>query len=330
MERKITHAYVKAFAARVVNLPRDMAIEKRKQVNTLRDRLKSHIAAYPGFSLVKMLHGGSVAKGTALRTFNDFDVAIYVQRDDAPVEEAEIVEWIAERLREAYKGLLDPSQITPGTHCVNVYFKSSGTNVDVVPVLYEGDPDDRGYLIAKEAVDRTDWLLTSVRLHLAFVQARKNACPEDWAQVVRLVKWWVREQNMSSQGDKFRFKSFMIELICAHLLDTGRVDFTDYVGALEGFFDYIVRTELRERIAFDAYYSALELPNERVGEIEIFDPVNPMNNTARLYEDSDRVRIVDAAEVALDAITEANFATTNDQAVKCWQVVLGSKFRGKE
>lgn len=329
MTQKITHADVKDFAGRVVNLPRQTAIDRRSQVNKLRERLKSHIALNPGFSLVKMLHAGSVAKGTALRTFNDFDVAVYVKRDEAPVKESELVEWLTERLREAYKGLLDPSQITPGTHCVNVHFKSTGTDVDVVPVLYEGDADDRGYLIAKDAGDRTDWLLTSVRLHLDFVQARKNDCPDDWAQVVRLVKWWIREQVMSSPpGDKFRFKSFMVELLCAHLLDTARVDFTDYATALEGFFDYVVRTELRERIAFGTYYPASDLPSTRVGEIEIFDPVNPANNAARLYEQRDRIRIVDAAEAALDAITEAGYATTKDQAVKCWQVVLGSRFRG--
>ncbi|MET9626295.1 CBASS oligonucleotide cyclase [Lentzea sp. NPDC006480] len=329
MTQKITHADVKDFAERVVNLPRQTAIDRRSQVNKLRERLKSHIALNPGFSLVKMLHAGSVAKGTALRTFNDFDVAVYVKRDEAPVKESELVEWLTERLREAYKGLLDPSQITPGTHCVNVHFKSTGTDVDVVPVLYEGDADDCGYLIAKDAGDRTDWLLTSVRLHLDFVQARKNDCPDDWAQVVRLVKWWIREQVMSSPpGDKFRFKSFMVELLCAHLLDTARVDFTDYVTALEGFFDYVVRTELRERIAFDTYYPASDLPSARVGEIEIFDPVNPANNAARLYELRDRIRIVDAAEAALDAITEAGYATTKDHAVKCWQVVLGSRFRG--
>jgi tRNA nucleotidyltransferase (CCA-adding enzyme) len=329
MTPKITHADVAAFSGRAVNLPRDTAYAKREQVNTLRKRLKTHIASNPGFSLVKMLHAGSVAKGTALRTFNDFDVAIYVERDDAPVEEAELVAWTAERLREAYRGLLDPSQITPGTHCVNVHFKSTGTDVDVVPVLYEGDPGDRGYLIAKDAADRTHWLLTSVRLHLDFVQVRKDACKDDWAQVVRLVKWWVREQRMSSgPGDEFRFKSFMVELLCAHLLDTSRVDFTDYVTALDGVFEYIVRTELRERIAFNTYYPASDLPAERVGEIEIFDPVNPKNNTARLYEERDRVRIVEAAEAALDAITEASYATTKEQAVKCWQVVLGNRFRG--
>jgi tRNA nucleotidyltransferase (CCA-adding enzyme) len=320
---KISHDDLVAFAGRVVNLPKAVADEKRRQVNHLRERLAAHIAKNPGFSLVKMLHAGSVAKGTALRTFNDFDVAVYVKKGDAPTREAELIEWIADRLRAAYGGLIDPSQIEAGTHCVNIHFKASGTHVDVVPVLYEGDADDRGYLIAKDTGDR---LLTSVRLHLDFVRQRKNACPDDWAQVVRLVKWWIREQTM--RDGQFRFKSFMVELVCAYLLDKKITAFEDYAVALEGFFDYVVRTELTERIAFTDYYPASALPKNRIGTMEVFDPVNPDNNVARLYEVSDQKRIVLAAEEALDAITEAGFATTQAQAVACWQVVLGSRFKG--
>jgi len=320
---KISHDDLAAFADRVVNLPRTIAEEKRKQVNTLRERLTKHIAENPGFSLVKMLHAGSVAKGTALRTFNDFDVAVYVRKDDAPTAEAELLEWMAARLREAYGALIDPSQIEVGVHCVTITFKGSGTKVDVVPVLYEGDANDCGYLIAKDTGDR---LLTSVRLHLDFVRARKNACPNDWAQVVRFVKWWVREQQMLD--GQFRFKSFMVELVCAHLLDQGLATFEDFTNALEGFFDYVVRTELTERIAFTDYYTESALPKTRIGTIEVFDPVCPDNNVARLYDSVDQKRIVQAAEAALDAITEARYAATKAQAIECWQVVLGSRFRG--
>jgi len=318
---KIGHDELVEFAGRAVNLPKLVADEKRKQVNTLRQRLAAHIAENPGFSLVKMLHAGSVAKGTALRTFNDFDVAVYVRKDDAPTGEAELIEWMAERLREAYGGLIDPSQVEVGTHCVTITFKSSGTVVDVVPVLYEDDPQDCGYLIAKDTGDR---LLTSVRLHLEFVRARKKDCPDDWAQVVRFVKWWAREQNFLD--GQFKFKSFMTELICAHLLDRKLVAFEAYPAALEGFFDYVVRTDLAERVALADYYPASALPSARVGAIEIFDPVNPNNNVARLYDEHDRKRIVLAAEQALDAITEARYATTKAQAVECWQVVFGSRF----
>jgi hypothetical protein len=320
---KISHADLAAFADRVVNLPKAIADEKRKQVNTLRERLAAHVAKNPGFALVKMLHAGSVAKGTALRTFNDFDVAVYVRKDDAPTAEAELIEWIADRLREAYGGLIDPSQIEAGTHCVTITFKDSGTKVDVVPVLYDDDPNDCGYLIAKDTGDR---LLTSVRRHLDFVRQRKNDCPDDWAQVVRFVKWWAREQKL--RDGQFRFKSFMIELVCAYLLDKHIVTFDDYTVALEGFFDYVVRTELTERIAFTDFYAASALPKTRIGTIEVFEPVNPANNVARLYDTLDQKRIVQAAEAALDAITEAGYATTKAQAVECWQVVLGGRFKG--
>jgi len=46
------------------------------------------------------------------------------------------------------------------------------------------------------------------------------------------------------------------------------------------------------------------------------------------YEDRDRVRIVDAAQDALDALAEARFATTKGRALDCWRSVLGPSFGG--
>lgn len=166
---KITSDDLAAFAATAVNLPKATADEMRGQVNTLRDRLEKHMAANPGFSLVKMLHAGSVAKSTALRTVNDFDVAVNVKEDAAPTG-AQLVPWMAERLRDAYKGLIDPSQVEVGTNCATISFKGPGIKVDVVPVLYDGAANDCGYLVPR---DGQAPLLTSVRLHLDFVRARK-------------------------------------------------------------------------------------------------------------------------------------------------------------
>lgn len=321
---QIEHRHLKAFAENVVNLSRADATNKRSQVNTLRDRFEKHIADHPEFSLVKMLHAGSVAKGTALRIVNDFDVAVYVKSADVP-SDAILIDWVAERLREAHRGLIEDDQVQPGTHCVTVTFKSTGTVVDVVPVLYEGDPDDRGYLIARDTGDR---LLTSVRLHLDFIRARKRIAETHFAQTVRFVKWWIRTQQLA-QGDQFRFKSFMAELIVADMLDDG-VNLSDYVSGLESFFNQLVKTELQDRIAFSDYYELSELPPAGADPIEIIDPVNPENNAARLYTDADRLRIVDAADDALDALAEARRSTTKGRAVECWQIVLGERFKGDE
>lgn len=319
---QIEHADIAAFADASVNLPSEDAKHGRERVQRLRDRLERYINEHPDFSLVKMLHAGSVAKGTALRTLNDMDVAVYVRHAEAP-SDAQLLNWLTERLREAYDGVLDPSQITPGHHCVTVTFKSEGgLNVDVVPVLYEGDADDRGYLVAKDTGDK---LLTSVRLHLEFVRARKDA-NADFAQIVRLVKWWVRNQQIEDP-EGFKFKSFMVELVVAKLADDGQ-DLRSYPEALKAVFTYILNTGLRERIAFADYYKPSALPARSGTPIEIYDPVNPQNNVAFRYTETQRVKIVDAADVALSAILEAEYATTRGRAADCWKQVLGSKFRG--
>ena len=71
----IAHAEIRYFAESRVNLRAESARRYREQVNRMRERLAEHIADNPGFALVKMLHAGSVAKGTALRTINDLDAA---------------------------------------------------------------------------------------------------------------------------------------------------------------------------------------------------------------------------------------------------------------
>jgi len=117
------------------------------------------------------------------------------------------------------------------------------------------------------------------------VRARKTNCPRHWAQVVRFVKWWVREQKMSAPDDSFRFKSFMVELVSA-ISTRSRHRRVRRLPGRSGrvFFDYVVRTELAERVAFADYYDLNELSSERQCEIEVFDPVNTTNNIAWAYE----------------------------------------------
>lgn len=321
MSQLISHSDIKAFGEAKVNLPVDDARAYREQVNRLRDRLKKHIDENPDFALVKMLHAGSVAKGTALKTVNDLDAAVYVRSDDAPGDESDLVPWLAERVREANPNL-NPDQIVESPHCVTVTFRGTGLDVDLIPVLYEGDEDDRGFLVDKNTGART---LTSIPLHLKFIRARKDSHPNHFAQVVRLAKWWAKQ--LKDADSTFKCKSFLIELLMAHLADTGEIDLTDYTESLSGFFAYIVKSGFEDRIAFTDYYSATELPGPTSAAIEVFDPVNPENNITDLYTVHDRDRLVQAAEQAGDAIDEANFSDTKTRAVECWKLVLGSSFR---
>lgn len=315
---KVTHDDIKAFAEKRVNLPSETAKEYREQVNRLRDKLTDYINAHPDYGLVKMLHSGSVMKGTALRTLNDMDVAIYLEKA-VDVDEKELLTWLLARMKEAYP-TLQPDQFNcpSGGHCVTISFRGSGLDVDVVPVLYEGDEDDYGYLMTQDMGTR---VLTCIPRHLEFIRARKNTQPTHYAQVVRLIKWWVKQQK---KDDSFRFKSLMVELMCAHLMSQG-LDMSDYPTAMRKFFGYIIKHELKERIFFTDYYEEKLLP-EPADPIEIFDPVNPGNNVCLGYTDSDRERIIEAAQNAYDAITYADHAETKEEAVGAWQDVLGRSF----
>lgn len=318
----ITHKSIRSFAEDRVNLPTETVRRHRGQVNGLRERLAKHISDNPGFALVKMLHAGSAAKGTALRTISDLDAAVYVRQDQTPADERELVPWIADRLREMYPQK-DPGDFdTSSPHCVTIHFRGSGLNVDIVPVLYEGDKNDYGYLVDKFTGER---LLTSIPLHLQFIRKRKASNTAHFAQVVRLAKWWAGQRK--AENSEFKCKSFLLELLIAHLADTGTA-LKDYPQALSDFFSFVVKTGLEKRVAFTDYYGAGQLPGTTGYAIEVFDPVNPENNVTSRYTIADRTALVEAAEVAADAIREAVYATSKGRAVELWQTILGPSFRG--
>jgi tRNA nucleotidyltransferase (CCA-adding enzyme) len=315
----ISHAEIAEFANDRVNLPRDKANEYRAQARRLREKLESYLDENPDFTLKKMLLSGSLAKGTALRSLNDIDVACYVSGAEAPSEIRTLLDYIADRLRKAFPNF-SPEQVQPQTYSVTVSFRGSGLDVDVVPILYDEDPHWYGHLVSQ---DDGSLLKTSIPLHLEFARKRKQAQEKDFAQVVRLVKFWAR--RMKQERDSFRLKSFMIEMILAKLCDDG-VDFSDYPEALQHFFTYIARSDLRQCIVFTDYYSASAVPTFS-DEVKIIDPVNADNNVARLYTADNADAVVDAAHDAGDAIDAALAAPSKQLTVAYWQKVFGSSFQ---
>ena len=314
----VDHREIARFAQDRVNLPRDKAQVYRAQARGLRERLERYLAENADFTLRKMLLSGSLAKGTALRSLNDIDVACYISGADVPSEVAELIDYLAERLRAAYPNF-QPDQVRPQTYSVTVSFRGTGLDVDVVPILYDGDPDWYGDLVSQED---GSYLKTCIPRHLEFTKKRKDAQPQDFAQVVRLIKFWVG--NLKRENPGFRFKSFMVEMILSQLCDRG-LDFSDYPEALQHFFTYLGRSDLREKIVFTDYYGASKV-GKFTEPVQIIDPVNEANNVARLYTDTQADAIVEAALDAGDAVDAALAAPTKQDTVRYWRRVFGPTF----
>lgn len=315
----VDHKDIVKFAQDRVNLPKAKADEYRAQARRLRDKLESYLTEHPDFTLRKILISGSLAKGTALRSINDIDVGCYVSGANAPEDIAELLEYIAERLRKAFPNFTS-DQVKPQTYSIAVSFKGSGLDVDIVPILYDDDPQWYGNLVNQ---DDGSFLRTSIPLHLEFLGKRKKAHDKHFAQVVRLAKFWA--QKNKNENENFRFKSFMIEMILSHLADQGK-DFSDYPEALQHFFTYIAQSDMREKIVFQDYYSASKVGNSSA-PVQIIDPVNEENNVSSLYTDLNADLIVDAALEAGDAIDAALSATTKEKTVYYWQKVFGTTFQ---
>ena len=314
----VGHDEIAAFAQDKVNLPKDKADEYRAQARRLREKLEGYLSEHPDFTLKKMRLSGSLAKGTALRSLNDIDVACYISGADAPKDVQALLDYLAERLRRAFPNF-SPDQVQPQTYSVTVSFRGSGLDVDVVPILYDGDPQWYGNLVSQ---DDGSFLKTSIPLHLEFATKRKRTQEKHFAQVVRLAKFWAKRTKQERDG--FRFKSFMIEMILAKLCDDG-MDFSDYPEALQHFFTYVARTNFRERIVFSDYYPAQSVPSFS-DVVQIIDPVSAANNVAHLYTAADADAIVDTALDAGDAIDAALAAPTKELTVAYWQKVFGSSF----
>jgi hypothetical protein len=315
----VDHGDIVRFAQEKVNLPKDKADEYRAQARRLREKLEGYLATHPDFTLKKMLLSGSLAKGTALRSLNDIDVACYISGADAPHEVSALLNYLAERLRKAFPNF-SPDQVQPQTYSVTVSFRGSGLDVDVVPILYDGDPQWYGELVSQ---DDGSFLKTNIPLHLDFTRTRKEAQETHFAQVARLAKFWVH--NVKRERAAFRSKSFMVEMILSHLSDQG-LDFSDYPEALQHFFTYVARSNMRKRVIFADYYRP-----EKVGTfsepVQIIDPVNPKNNVGRLYINAQADAIVSAALDAGDAIDAALEAPTKQETVKYWQKLFGPSFQ---
>jgi len=315
---EITNTDLANFIKNKVTLPKDKATVYGEQVGNLRKRLEEYINDNPEFQLTKMLNSGSIAKGTAISTINDIDVAVYIKPDDIEdYELSDVLEYVRKALIKVYEGLMKPDQFTLGTHCIRVSFRGSGLDVDVVPVIYRGKANDRGDLLNR---DTGEWVETSIPLHLEFMRARKELYPF-YADLARMTKWWRNERD-------FKFKSFLIELVWCHLVDTQNLP-DARIDAFAKFLSYLIQTKLEERIVFTDYYKPSDVKNDVQSPVKIYDPVNPENNVGINVTEQERVKTIEESQAAFDALSMANSAYTKGKAVENWQKILGSSFNPK-
>lgn len=315
----INHDDIARFADQRVNLKRDNANKMREQAKGLRDKLDNYLREHPDFALKRMMLSGSLAKSTSLASTSDIDVALYVSNADAPGVE-DLADWMVQKLRGAYPNK-DPSDIQPQRYSACIHYRGTGLDVDVVPILYDGDENWDGDLVNKTDGSKMN---ANIPRQLEFFANRKSkAGSQNYRQVVRLIKYWSKRKKAESEN--FRCKSFLVELLIAHLFDNNRIDVDDYPLAMRQFFDALASGLLRNRIAFSDYYP-LSTIAQSDALVQVIDPVNKTNNVTSEYETHNLDAIESAALEAADAIVAAEDAPTKQESLSYWRQVFGNSF----
>ncbi|WP_267246489.1 hypothetical protein [Streptomyces sp. PR69] len=162
-----------------------------------------------------------------------------------------------------------------------------------------------------------------------FIEKRRKAAGPGYAELIRLLKGWIRQSKLHDPD--LRCKSFLLELLVAHLEETGwngeKLQVDDYPRAIEQVLSYIVRSGLQTPVVFTDYYTADHVAPSHE-PIRVWDPVNPANNVAGTYLEADRLRLVDHANTALEAIAWAACAPTKGDANDAWRELFGPTFQG--
>lgn len=312
----LTNTQLKAYDANVLRLPQDKRTEYHRQVDRLIRNLMDHLKATPAIKIVRVVKAGSFAKYTILRKTSDdpidADVVFYLKGDGLDRKTLQgLNDLILEALTESYPSKrVEDFEIQ--RKAATVTFAGTGLSVDIVPVV--ADPDHPGYGWQFDLDDGSK-LLTCAPCAIKFVRDRKDVDP-DFRTLVRLAKRWRNHAELK------HFKSFVIELVMAHVLELHGRD-----GSLESrfrcFLLYIAQSGLKDRIVFPENVGVI--PNF-TDPVVIVDPVCNTNNVASRLSEAERQEIVEAAQAAWEA---AHFASAEDD-LELWKDVFGRRFKVEE
>jgi Second Messenger Oligonucleotide or Dinucleotide Synthetase domain len=300
----------------VLRLPADKRKEYHEQVDRLITELSRTVREKTAIKITKVVKAGSFAKFTILRKTStdpvDVDVVFYISGRSVDHETLQgLNDTIYKLLIEIYPNK-DVEDFEIQRKAATVSFVGTGLSVDIVPVIE--DPQRAGYGWQFDLQDGSK-LQTCAPCQIKFVRDRKNK-DKDFRTLVRLMKKWRNHAELKP------LKSFIIELLVAHLLDT-----EGNTGSIEQRFRrillYIAQSGLKERIQFAENTPPFGTVNDPV---VIIDPVCSLNNVASRITEAERQMIVAAAQNAWEA---AHFASAEDDT-EVWKEIFGPRFKIEE
>jgi hypothetical protein len=317
------------FIARI-RPPRTQLEEADQQVAFLREQLTKRIAADKQFHLEKIFRAGSVAKHTDLartgRGTFDIDLGIYFRAQGSAKEQlSKLLPYTHTRLREIYPVEKPAQDFLVGKNAVNVTFRTSRLQVDVVPIVRDDSLKRRnsGWIPRQD-----EWRLTSITAHVHFVHTRTARSkqipgPVKFNHLVRLMKWWNRRLP-----ERLRQCSYFCELITAAALEERGV-MDRWQSSLYQIFAFLAQHAFSQPILFNDYYDPKSVKHLN-DLVVVLDAVNPDINVASKWTKEIKQGYLKSLRQTCDFIKQAldEERTGHEEgALEAWCQVFGDDFR---
>lgn len=312
----LTNTELGYYDSNVLRLPKEKRTEYHAQVDNLILELCAAVRDKTKIKITDVVKAGSFAKHTILRKTSadpvDVDVVFHISGRNVG---AETLQGLNDTLFELLVDIYPTKKVRDfelQRKTSKVSFTGTGLSVDIVPVI--DDPNRVGFGWQFDLTDGSV-IQTCASCQIEFVRNRKKR-DKDYRTLVRMGKRWRNQAELDA------LKSFAIELIVAHLLDTEGAN-----GSIEQrfrrFLLYIAQSELKQPIAFPENGLVRAFP---AGEVVILDPVCNSNNVTARITARERVDIVKAATIAWE--TSAFASTENDHEV--WKEIFGPRFKTED
>ena len=300
------------YDSNILRLPEDTRKKYHGQVDNLISVLSKKLRDQVGIKITKIVKAGSFAKHTILRKTSenpvDVDVVFYISGHNTSQENLDSLSEIIYDLLTKIYPQKEVEDFIIERKAATVEFKGSGLSVDIVPVIQDPSRPEYGWHFNKNGLK----VEACAPCQIKFVRDRKDR-DNDFRTLVRLAKKWRNYSELKP------LKSFTIELIMAHLLDTEGKDGT-IEQKFRRFLHYIADSDLKKAIKFAENKQPFK---EFKDPVIILDPVSSENNVASRITDEERSEIVRTADKAWET---ASFASAKNN-LEIWKELFGKGFK---
>lgn len=284
----------------------------RGQVGRLLEKLEAKLHEDGSYRIKKFRRAGSLEKGTSNKPRAgkpvDADVGVYFDVDDPENFDIDHLLGLIKKLLEAAYPQKSPEHFDDsGGRIVEVEFKESGLEVDLVPIVSLDAEANYGYQYSR----RGDRVKTSVKVHVDHY--REHAAKDPFlAPTLRMAKRWRYWQELEG------IQSFHLELMLSYLIERDGPA-SSLEESFRRLFLFIIR-DLGKGIAFGG------TPGSSSDPVVIVDPANEDNNVTARIELSEREALISSAREAFETLSWAEDLPGKIETVDKWKQLLGESF----